>query len=377
MFILFYFGLSNSSASNLLDEYLESLYGATMGDRLKRRVVVLGGGTGTFGVLSGLYNHDQLDITAVCTTFDDGGHTGELKDEHGLVLPHGDLRQALIALMPPDGGTLRELLLHRFPTKKELDLCEGELSPKKKTAQSLGNLLIAAAEQIWGPVEGLRRIAEVLHLDHHVYPTSINEAKLVAELSDGSTIVGEHVIDNRGKNRDDDRTITKLALDKPAFVLKEPAEAIRQADLIVFGPGDLYTSILPHLLVKGVQEALLDSRGRIVFVVNLMTKKGETSGFSAADFVETLISYGISPRRLDAVFVNTGEIPEDLRAKYWEKEQAAPVTYDASIREKLLGMVDEVIEGTFWSKAALKAGITRHDSTELARSIMGYLERTQ
>lgn len=349
-----------------------------MGDRLTRRIVVLGGGTGTFGVLSGLYNHDQLDITAVCTTFDDGGHTGELKDEHGLVLPHGDLRQALIALMPPDGGTLRELLLHRFPNKKDLGVCEAtEGASKKKSAQSLGNLLIAAAEQIWGPVEGLRRIAEVLHLDHHVYPTSINEAKLVAELSDGSTIVGESVIDNRGKNRDDDRTILKLSLDKPSFVLKETAEAIRQADLIVFGPGDLYTSLLPHLLVRGVQEAIQDSRGRIIFVVNLMTKKGETSGMSAADFAERLMAYGILPRRLDAVLVNTGEIPEDLRATYWEKEQAAPVAYDAAIREQLLGMADEVIEGTFWSKAALKAGITRHDSTELARSIMGYLERTQ
>ena len=350
-----------------------------MADRAKRRIVVLGGGTGTFGVLSGLYNHDQLDITAVCTTFDDGGHTGELKDEHGLVLPHGDLRQALIALMPPDGGTLRELLLHRFPIKK-LDIGltdETGLTAPKKSAQSLGNLLIAAAEQIWGPVEGLRRIGEILHLDHHVYPTSINESKLVAELSDGSCIVGEGLIDTRGKNRDDKRTIARVTLDKPAFVLKETAEAIRQADLIIFGPGDLYTSIIPHLLVKGVQEALLDSRGRIMFVVNLMTKQGETTGFDAAHFVETLMSYGITPRRLDAVLVNTGEIPEHIRQKYWDKEQSSPVIYNDAIKVRMLEHADEVLEGTFWSKPALLAGIGRHDSTELARAVMGYLERIQ
>jgi uncharacterized cofD-like protein len=257
-----------------------------------RRIVTIGGGTGGFTVNRGLHGY-PVSPTAICTVFDSGGSSGILRDEFGS-LPPGDLRRCLLALADDQEDTLREMFQYRFTNGS---------APSSLSDHSLGNLLLLAAEKIWGPIEGIRRIGRVLGIQGQVLPISTDSAHLYAQLSDGLHIKGESNIDLRPL--DDGRLVQRIWLEPRAYICREAANAIVNADVIVLGPGDLYSSIIPNLLVEGVADAIKRSRARLVYVSNLMTKWSETRDFTLVDFIKTIHSYNIGREKFDTVLVNT------------------------------------------------------------------------
>lgn len=316
------------------------------------RIVAIGGGTGSPAVIRGLLPY-LIHPVSICNMFDSGGSSGELRDTHG-VLPPGDILRAWLAQHVGDEDTLRELMVHRL------------------NGHSLGNLLTAAAEQKWGREEGLQRLSRLFQIRGEVWPVSIDTADLVAELVDGTRIVGETNIDRRSK--DDDRLISRISLSPPAHAYRQAIEAIHNADLIVLGPGDFYTSVIPNLLVHGIVEALNATRARIVFVVNVMTKHGETNGYDAADFVERACGYGLPPGRIDFALVNTRSVPSVLREKYERQERAEPVKFDAQIEQRLRVFAKRVVAADLLSVTGFDEELIRHDPPKLGHALMGILE---
>lgn len=323
-----------------------------------RRIVTIGGGTGGFTVNRGLHEYPVYP-TAICSVFDSGGSSGILRDEYGS-LPQGDIRRCLIALADDEQDTLRRLFGYRF---------ENGSSPSSTLKDhSLGNLLLLAAEKTWGSIEGIRRISGLLGVHGEVLPISTDTATLCAELSDGSTVRGETNIDLRPL--EDDRIIRKIWLEPGAIICREAAEAIMGADTIVFGPGDLYTSIIPNLLVGGVADAIRKSKAQVVYVANLMTKWSETRDFTAVDFLKTLLSYDIGRDKVDAVIINNASIPQDLIELYAKKDKSTPVLATPEIVEGLKQYAKSVGEGDLLSTTGLQQKLVRHGIKKLARSIV-------
>ncbi len=322
---------------------------------LGKKIVTISGGTGGFMVNRGLLKY-PVAPTAICTVFDSGGSTGVLRDEFGS-LPQGDIRKCMLALASDSDDTLRELFNHRF-AKNNSSLSD----------HNLGNLLLLAAEQHWGPIEGTRRVSRVLGVRGEVLPISTDKAHIYAELSDGSTMCGEKFIDTR--SIEDNRTIRRVWLEPAATITREASEAIVAADLIVIGPGDLYTSIIPNLLVGGIQEAIAQSKAKLVYVANTMTKWSETRGFDVADFVDTLLAYGVGRDSFDTVVVSAIAPPQALLERYAKKEKSFPVVYTPTVKARLEGRVSEFVEGDFLSQAGVEQGLIRHDSDKLAYELV-------
>jgi len=321
-----------------------------------KRIVTIGGGTGGFVVNRGLRDY-SASLCAICTVFDSGGNTGQLRDQYGA-LPQGDVRRCLLALAGGDDDTLRRLFEHRF-----------EKNGFALDDYSLGNLMLLAAQKEWGVVQGIRRVASVLQVSGTVLPVSVDSAHLRAELSDGSNVLGEAHIDRR--SLEDVRTIVRLSLDARAFACREAVSAIDNAHVIVLGPGDLYTSIIPNLLVEGIVEAINNSLARLCYVPNLMTKWSETREFGVDTFVRTLQSYGIT-RPFDAVLINTMPIGNDLLALYLEKEKSEQVCFTDEMETALLGTsVRKFVKTGLVSSSGLAAQLIRHDSHLLAHAIVG------
>ena len=237
------------------------------------KIVSIGGGTGSYNLLSGL-KHRDCRLTAVVTTMDSGGSSGRLRDEFGH-LPPGDLRQCLLALSPDDhsGMVLRGLFNYRFDKGNGLD------------GHSFGNLFLTALTEITGSAEqAIDEMGRLLNIKGRVLPVTLANADLCARLRDGSVIIGETNIDRRSAGSA--APIDYVYLEPSTAKVHPPtAAAIEEADAIVIGPGDLYTSIVPNLLVEGVTEALARCRGVRIYVCNLMTKPGESDGFKASDFI--------------------------------------------------------------------------------------------
>lgn len=263
----------------------------------RARVAVLGGGTGTFTVLMGLKRH-AIDLSAIVSIADSGGSTGILRDELG-VLPPGDLRQALVALARGD-DILRRLFIYRFH--------EGSLA-----GHNFGNLFLSALEKVTGDsLSAIREAQRILEVRGRVIPVSAQAAELYAELEDGTVLVREHAIDETVAQRS---PIRRCFLSPSVSANPEALDAIREADLIVLGPGDLFTSIIPVLLVKGVAEALAECRGKLVFVLNLTTKRGQTEGYVATDFCRMLAAH-IGRARINVVLANQGTPSPGLIERY-------------------------------------------------------------
>lgn len=323
------------------------------------RVVVLGGGSGSHTALSGLRRQD-VDLTAVVSVMDSGGSSGRLRDEYGF-LPPGDARQCLVALASDDdtAAMLRALFTYRFR--------DARADPNSEWARSLdghnlGNLFISALADITGSVESAYAWAgRLLGARGRVIPVTTSNVQLCARLSDGHTLRGEAAIDVRTEHPGAE--IDYIYLDHPAYPTATAIEALRTADLVVLGPGDLYTSILPNLLVDGIAEAVADAKHR-VFVVNLMTKRGETDGYRASTFVERMLEY-LGPSHLDAVAVNTGQPSPKVLARYAE-EGALPVEAD-------LDTIASMGIQTIARPLASSRHLMRHDSRILADAIMEWL----
>lgn len=304
------------------------------------RVVTIGGGTGSFTMLSEL-KKVVANLWAIVAMTDSGGSSRRLMDEFGHPLPLGDLRQALVALSR-SRKLWGDIFRYRFP-----DAPGGVVG-----GHSLGNLILHALEdQNEGDLlAALEDAEELLNTAGHVIPVTLEQATLCVELSDGAIIRGETEIDRPG-----DREVLPIArafLDPPVTVLPRARKAIERADRVLIGPGDLYTSLVPCLLVDGVDEALRDCEGEVVYVCNVMTKHGETDGFKASDFVRVIHQY--LGRRVDTVVVNTAEPSAELAALYAE-EGAYAVTPDlAAVR----ALVPHVLAGPY----ATNEPLVRHDA---------------
>ena len=281
--------------------------------------------------------------------FDSGGSSGVLRDEFG-VLPPGDARRCLVALSEGEKeATLRNLFNFRFNNK------ESSLH-----GHNFGNLLLTALTHIkTNEAEAIKEAGELLNIEGKVLPVSLNKAQLCAELEDGTIIEGETNIDIPAHNGE--LKIKKVFLRPRAFVFEETAKAIREADMIVIAPGDLYTSIIPNLLVEGVPEAIKANKGITVYVLNLMTKWGETHGFKASDFSRTALSY-MGVLSFDYIIYNTKSFPTQLVDAYFV-EKKHPIIID----EKLKKYGRKLIAKDVYDDAS----ILRHDSDKLGAIVAG------
>ena len=314
----------------------------------KEKIVVIGGGTGTYTALMGL-KHYSRQVTAVVTMADDGGSSGRLRDEFGH-LPPGDVRRCLVALSANGRvhQTLRTLFEYRFSKGDGLN------------GHSFGNLLLTALTELTGGTElAIEEASALLNIRGAVLPVTTDNSQLCAELEDGTLILGERNIDVRTVKPH--LAIRRVFLGPEARIYPPVDAAIRNADVLVIGPGDLYTSIIPNLLVGGVSEAIRNCRGVRIFVCNLMTKHGETDGFTASRFVEELCGYLGSPNSVDCMLVNSEAFPANLLEKY-AQEDAYPVVLDL---DRCQQFVPEVIQGDL----VASGGLLRHDSKNLAKLI--------
>lgn len=304
------------------------------------RVVAVGGGTGLSTLLRGL-KKVCCEITAIVTVADDGGSSGKLRRDMGI-LPPGDIRNCLLALAEAE-PEMTQLFNHRFS--------RGEF-----TGHNFGNLFLAAMTEMTGDFQlAVRTMSRILAVKGKVLPATLTDVVLEAVLEDGRHIRGEHMItEARGKIRD----IRLVPPDAPA--LEEAVHDIARADLIILGPGSLYTSIIPNLLVNDISGAIGSSRALKFYVVNLMTQPGETDGYSAADHVRAILKIG-GRGLLDIVVVNVGHVPPEVRKRYVEDGSYPVDPSPEAIRE--LGL--SVITGDFSASGEL----VRHDSDKLAHAI--------
>lgn len=289
--------------------------------KVNESIVLVGGGGGVYRVARFL-KHIRPNITTIQTVFDHGSHSGQLRDERG-VLPPGDIRQAILALsddqMEP---TLRGLMSYRF-TKKGSSSLNGA---------TVGNILLTALTEIEGNLpSAIKALSKLCGVRGSVLPVSLDDAELCVKLSDGSTLRGEGDIDNR--SIESDATITWVYLEPKAHIFVGAYEAIIAADKIVFCPGDLFTSLVPNLLVDGFVEALHKSNAKLIYCANLMTKKAETHGFCVTDFVKVVHDY--IGRKIDLVVYNSEPIEERLKELY-AVNKSYPICHKGSFVEYTL-----------------------------------------
>ncbi|MFF2889545.1 uridine diphosphate-N-acetylglucosamine-binding protein YvcK [Paenibacillus sp. NPDC057967] len=262
------------------------------------KIVVIGGGTGLSVMLRGL-KEKPLDITAIVTVADDGGSSGILRNELQIP-PPGDIRNVLTALADAE-PLLTEVLKYRFPNGTGL------------AGHSLGNLMLAAMTDISGDfVSGIRQLSKVLAVKGRVLPAADRAIVLKAEMADGTIITGESMIPKAGQ------AIKRVFLE-PADVepLAEAVEAIESADAILIGPGSLYTSIMPNLIVPKLAQAIVESEAVKLFVCNVMTQPGETDNYSVSNHLDAIHAH-IGHHLFDYVIVNDGEIPPQVESQYAE-----------------------------------------------------------
>jgi uncharacterized cofD-like protein len=313
------------------------------------RIVVIGGGTGTYTALLGLKRH-QVNLTAVVSMADDGGSSGRLRDEFGH-LPPGDVRRCLLALSSDESArVLRQLFEYRFARGNGL------------SGHSFGNLILTALTEMTGRTDlAIAEAARLLNVKGTVLPVTLTNSCLCAEIDDGTLIRGECHIDIRTEKPD--HRLRRVFLDPPAAANPMVLTAIEKADAIVIGPGDLYTSILPNLLVAGVAEAIRRTSGLRVYVCNLMTKHGETDGFSASEFVLEVQRYLGGSRPLDHVILSDdSQFPTELLQKY-AAERSFPVDPDLT-RCACLGVQIHC------HSLAAAGTLLRHDPAKLALAVM-------
>lgn len=313
---------------------------------MRSNITTIGGGTGTFNVLSGLSKHARHNLAAIVTVADSGGSTGELRDEFGI-LPPGDVRRAIVALSE-DTEVVRRLFEYRFKVGKRI------------AGHTIGNLLLTALTDIMGDFErGIEELSEMFNVRGKVIPVTLDNVSLGVTLENGDRIIGETDIDV--PKHDANIPIRDVFLLGGGRLNPRAKEAIENSDYVIVGPGDLYTSIVPNLLCHGMFDAIRNTNAKIVYVCNIMTKHGETDGFAVEDFVRILEQY-VGEGTLDYVLVNNGELRADLLEKY-ESEGKVPVRLRD--RDGLQQKGIKVVERDFTSAT----DYIRHDPRKLARTI--------
>ncbi len=311
-----------------------------------RKVAAIGGGTGLSTLLLGLKEYTD-NITAIVTVTDDGGGSGVIRDEYNM-LPPGDIRNCLLALANTSDA-MNELLNYRFK--------EGSLK-----GQSFGNLFLLALNGVCGSFRtAVGRMNDFLAVTGQVLPVTTSNVQLRAEFEDGSCVVGETAI-TRAKKQNN-LVIQKMSLEpQRAQALPEVIEAIEQADLIILGPGSLYTSVIPNLLVEGVAQAVRNSKGLKIYILNIMTQDGETEGYTAADHLRALQAHG-GEGLVDVCLYNTDRVARRLLEKY-AGESARQLWPEAAVFKKM------GVELTGESILSRDANFVRHDPLRLAYAVM-------
>lgn len=339
-----------------------SVKNSSKSKNLVPKIVCIGGGTGTFVVLKGLKQY-QNQLSAIVTMSDSGGSNKRIRDEFGL-LPTSDIRQCLVALSDENGGVglLRKLFMYRFERGSGI------------RGMTFGNLFMAALSDILGSQkEAIRQTGRVLRIRGSIIPVSLTDTNLFAEYEDGSILNEEHLIDE--PTHDGTLAIKKVYLKPVARANPDALVAIAKADLIVLGPGDLYTSLIPNLLVQGVGDAIAASKAKKVFVMNLMTKYGQTYNYTAADHVSVVEKH--IGTHIDYVIVNQATIPKkalEIYAKYHEQ----PVVNNLVNTSKTQVIGESIISRQFTLKAksdTLIRSLIRHDSAQLAKVLMQTLQK--
>jgi len=304
------------------------------------KIVTIGGGTGLYVLLRGLKKITN-NLTAVVTVFDSGGSSGRLRKELG-VLPPGDIRNCLVALAT-DEPLMEQLFQYRFPN--------GSLE-----GHSFGNLFITAMSEVSGDfVKAIEKSSEILSIRGKVLPSSLQNVTLLARTPEGEIIRGENEITRSNKR------IDRIYLEpEDVLPLPETLEAIEQAELIILGPGSLYTSVICNLLVKGISKTIINSKALKLYICNVMTQLGETNNYSASQHLKEVERY-LGQDCLDYMIVNTAQISEELKEKY-AREGSYQVIID---RTEIQKRKVKLIERELW----LDHHLARHDSDLLARLI--------
>lgn len=322
------------------------------------KICVIGGGTGTIAVLMGLKKHENIDISVIVGMADDGGSNRVIRDEFGL-LPLSDLRKSIIGLAGKGNGMLRQLFTYRF--SKGLGLSE----------HTLGNLIMIALSDLTGSEQGaIEACSKLFDVKGKIIPVTYDKVKLTAEYDNGNISQGEHIIDEPEENVD--AKITRLFLSPKAEANLDAVKAIMEADYLIIGPGDLYTSILANIIVQNIPETIHKSKAKIIFINNLMTKQGQTHWMKASDLVEELAKYiGKYP---DIVINNNKAIPNNILKTYKDKEGEMAIEDNLDIlldkckilRANVIG--DEEIKRQ--EGDTLKRSLIRHDPDKLAKIIV-------
>lgn len=313
------------------------------------KVVVIGGGTGLPVIVKSL--HDQrADVTAIVTVADDGGSSGIIRDYINVV-PPGDIRNVLVALsdMPP---VHRDIFQYRFDSKDSFF-----------AGHAIGNLIIAALSEMRGGIfQAVQELSRMMKVDGHVYPASNTPLTLHATFKDGSELSGEAEITAAGKVIDT-VNVTQSKDGKMPTAVPEIVDAIMNADVVVMGPGSLFTSILPNLMIKNLGEAVLKTKAEVIYIVNIMTQKGETDHFTDADHVRVLNRH-MGADFVDTVLVNIEKVPDG----YLDQEKYVEIS--EPVRSDYQGLRDlgcRVISSDFLE---LRDGGVFHDGDKIAREVL-------
>lgn len=313
---------------------------------MKRKVVVLGGGTGSSTLLRGLKEF-PVDLTAIVSVCDDGRSTGVLREEFSIPAV-GDIRRVLAALSETE-PLVMELFNYRFHTTSDLD------------GHTVGNLLLTASSEITGNLsDGIEALSKVFNLKGKVVPLTEDNVVLMGEMADGSVVEGEHNI-TENKN-----AVKRVFYKEKPVPTKEAVRALEEADLIVLSMGSLFTSIIPNLICVEIVEAIDRSKGKIMYVCNMVTQPGETEDFKVSDHIRLINQY-LGKRKVDVVVANDGAIDEKMAKRYESLEQKDPVELDREVAE---AMVESVISDDY---VTVKNNLLRHNVLKLGMHIFGYL----
>ena len=313
---------------------------------MKRKVVVLGGGTGSSTLLRGLKEF-PVDLTAIVSVCDDGSSTGVLREEFNIPAV-GDIRRVLVALSETE-PLVMELFNYRFRTTSDLD------------GHTVGNLVLTASSEITGNLsDGIEALSKVFNLKGKVVPLTEDNVVLMGEMEDGSIVEGEHHI-TQNKNK-----IRKVFYKEEPIPTKEAVKALEEADLIILSMGSLFTSIIPNLICDKILEAIDRSRGKLMYVCNMVTQPGETENYKVSDHIK-LLNQHLRKRKIDVVIANEGKIDETMAKRYESLEQKDPVELD---KEETEGLVEKVIYDDY---VTVKNNLLRHNVMKLSMHIFGYL----
>jgi uncharacterized cofD-like protein len=321
-----------------------------------KKVVVIGGGTGTTSVLSGLKNNPAIELSVIVSMTDDGGSNAVIQDEFGL-LPLGDLRKSILALSDVRGqnGLLQKMFAYRFDKGNGL------------SGHTLGSLIMIALSDITGSEVGaIKAVSDLFRARGKVIPVTLEHGSLVADYDTGKQVQGEHLIDEPPLGEKIGRII-KLSITPTVTASDAALEALREADYIIAGPGDLYTTTLANIIVGGVSRAIQESKGKFIFINNLMTKRGQTNDFKASDLVEEITKY--AGRRPDIVLQHVGALSPEILEKYRERGEDQiedDLTENVSFKIVRTNIVHDH-EAAQDKGDTLARSLIRHDGQKLAQ----------